>query len=36
MTEKKEVFDIGHEVCKPLAGWVGVEKVKSHICLFKT
>lgn len=36
MTEKKEVFDIDHEVYKPLASWVGVKEVKSRICLFKT
>lgn len=36
MTENKEVFDIDHEVCKPLASWVGVREVKSQICLFKT
>lgn len=35
MTEKKEVFDIDHEVCEPLASWVGVTEVKSQICLFK-
>lgn len=36
MTEKKEAFDVDHEVCKPLASWVGVKKVKSRICLLKT
>lgn len=26
MMEKKEVFDIDHEVCKLLASWVGVRE----------
>lgn len=36
MTEKKEVFDIDHEVCEPLVIWVGVKEVKSRMCLFET
>lgn len=35
MIEKKEVFDIGREVCALPASWVGLWEVKSQICLFK-